>query len=75
MTKEKIKQLRLDLGLNQHEMAKVYGFGSYQRISEIENGGVISPGISSHAGMMIWMNERIPKKVDNYIKYILREGK
>lgn len=75
MNKEKIKQLRLDLGLNQHEMAKVYGFGSYQRISEIENGGTISKGIKSYAEFIIYFLERTPKYVDNHIKYKLRQNK
>jgi DNA-binding transcriptional regulator YiaG len=38
MAGDRIKSLRSKLGLTQTEMAKLLGYSSYMRVSELENG-------------------------------------
>ena len=38
MTPAEFKQARSNLGLNQSQLAALLGYGTYSRISELENG-------------------------------------
>lgn len=67
--KERFKALRKELKLSQGKMAELFGFGSYQRISEYENGKqAISGTAKAFYKFLKFVNEKAPVIVKDFLK-------